>query len=301
MLKISSKLAELLGPLKPVAKRIAKVDTPSEQFFSCFVSASLVKTFEFVDLMSNQEENNAYFLAPMLRGIAEDIIYLHFLSQFDHEVREKVLLNMMHLEVARQLHVQESFFERFRPFQTVLSSRNSDIKEAKEQLKAFWQESNLTVRSNCRPSTEAIARKSGSAHLHVVYNFIYRFTSGFVHFNPQVMLRSGWGDLHRKVVFSTKHMGDYYLQTSLVYGSYLLCLHFEFFDQFFDLNQTEMDAVRNLREYLLMLPRWPEIVTFEEMNQTPPQVSPIARIAVQHSFNEAMRDGFISGAEKIAS
>ena len=61
-------------------------------------------------------------------------------------------------------------------------------------------------------------------------------------------------------------MGDYYLAMCRVYGSYLFCLYFEFFGQFLRLNQEEKSAVRELRKYLLSLPRWPEMITFEEMN-----------------------------------
>lgn len=298
---VDSSLSQTLDMLKPVAERVAIVDMTSGNFFPYFVSASIVKTFEFVELVIHQEASNAYFLASTLRGIAEEIIYLHFLSQFDHKTREEVLLNMMHLEVARQLHIQETFFEKFRPFQAVLSSSGFDTKEARKQLKTFWDTNGLTVGRDNRPRTVDIAKKSSSAHLHVVYNFIFRFTSGFVHFNPQAMMRSGWGDPHNKAVFSTKNMGDYYLETSLVYGCYLLCLQFEIFEELFDLSQAEKDSVRKLREYLLYRPRWPEIVTFEEMNQALPQISPIAKIAVQIAFNKILEDGFISGTEKIVA
>jgi len=41
-----------------------------------------------------------------------------------------------------------------------------------------------------------------SARNRPLYDFIYRLTCDVVHFNPQVLLRSGWGDLPN-VRFST--------------------------------------------------------------------------------------------------
>ena len=73
------------------------------------------------------------------------------------------------------------------------------------------------------------------------------------------------------VVFSSKNMSPYYLAVSQIYGSYLLCLYFEFFDDYIGPNQEEIAAVVELRKHLLQIFRWPEMVTFEEMNVPAPE------------------------------
>ena len=299
MSDISNDIAQILSPLRLFVERIATVRSPTEKFYSCFLSASLVKAFDFVDLVSNQQSDEAYFLAPALRGITEDIIYLHFLSRFSHEIREQVLYNMIQLEVEKQLSVQNSFFKKFRPFQPILPLATTDTRKMEEQLRSFWKENGLKWGKKMPPSTRKIAEKSGSVPLHIVYDFIYRFTSGMVHFNPQMLLRSGWGHCQEEITFSTRNMDNYYLEISLIYGSFLLCLYFEFFDRFLCLNQKEKNTVGELREYLLWLPRWPEMVTFEEMNFDVPETEMWPAALIHAMFSAVSRDGFISGAEEI--
>ena len=139
MSNASRNLALKLNPLRPLAERIATVRSPTHHLYSYFLSASFVKAFEFVDLVSEQKSENAFFLVPALRGITEDIIYLHFLSRFDHDIRQQVLHNMIQLEAEKQLTEQNLFFQRFRPFQPVLPSAVVATDKMREQLLSFWQ------------------------------------------------------------------------------------------------------------------------------------------------------------------
>lgn len=299
MSNASNNLALKLNPLRPFAERIATVRSPTENLYSYFLSASFVRAFEFVDLASKQQSENAFFLVPALRGITEDIIYLHFLSRFDYEIRQQVLHNMIQLEAEQQLADQNSFFQRFRPFQPVLPSGVIDTDEMRSQLLSFWQDNGWRKLRKSPPRTRDIALKSGSVPLHIVYDFIFRFTSNMVHFNPQVLLRSGWGLTPEEVRVSTRHMGNYYLEASQTYGSYLLCLYFEFFGPFLGLNQDEKDAVGHLREYLLRLSRWPEMITYEEMNIDVPKTEFWPKALIHAMINALMKDGFITGSEEM--
>ena len=100
-------------------------------------------------------------------------------------------------------------------------------------------------------------------------------------------------------------MGPYYLAVNQVYGSYLLCLYFEFFGEFLQPNQEEENTVTELRKYLLERPRWPEMVTFEEMNVPDPlaKYNIILRAMLVFMIKEKssimVEDGFISGAKQI--
>ena len=299
MSNTSKDLALKLNPLRPVAERIATVRSPTEQLYSYFLSASFVRAFEFVDLAAEQKSENAFFLIPALRGITEDIIYLHFLSRFDHDIRQQALQNMIQLEAEKQLAHQNSFFQRFRPFQPVVPSGIVATDKMEEELLSFWKSNGWPKLKKSPPRTREIAQKSGSVPLHIIYDFIYRFTSELVHFNPQVLLRSGWGTPPEEVRVSTKHMGSHYLGASQVYGSYLLCLYFEFFGPLFDLNQDEKDSVRELRKHLLSLHHWPEMITFKEMNLDVPQPEFWPTAFFRALFNVVMEDGFIAGAETI--
>ena len=299
MKNASRELATKFDPLRPFVERIATVRSPMKRLYSYFLRASFVRAFEFVDLASKEKSDSAFFLVTALRGITEDIIYLRFLARFPHESREQVVYNMIQLEVEKGLKYQKSFFQTFRPFQPILPLATIDTTDIKDQLRSFWQKNGWPHLNQEIPPTREIAEKSDAVLLHIVYDFIYRLTSGTVHFNPQVLLRSGWGNVPGKVTFNSRNMGSYYLAVSQIYGSYLLCLYFEFFGRFLRPNQKEKSAVKELRKYLLSVFRWPEIVTFEEMNIDVPQPEFWPTAIIHAIYNTIMEDGFVSGAREI--
>ena len=299
-------LADKLDPLRPFVKRTATVYFPLKNFFSTCLISSFVRTFEFVELAAKQEPERALFLMPALRGITEDIIYFRFLSRFPPQTRESVIGYIMGFALQEKLKWQDAFFRTFRPFQPVLQPKNVDKEEIAEHLRSFWRENGWpSLRNREVPPVRQLAEKSDPGLLEVVYDFIYRLTSDAVHFSPQILLRSGWGNLPIDTTFSSSHMGPYYLAVNQVYGSYLLCLYFEFFGEFLEPNQEEENAIAELRKYLLERPRWPEMVTFEEMNVPDPlaKYNIILRAALTLMMEEKSsimaEDGFISGAKQI--
>ncbi|MGH3848465.1 MAG: hypothetical protein ACRDRT_01975, partial [Pseudonocardiaceae bacterium] len=56
-----------------------------------------------------------------------------------------------------------------------------------------------------------------------------------------------------------------------VYGAFLFCVYFEFFGNFLRPGPKVTNRVNEIRKELLMTPRWPEMVTFEEMNLPTPK------------------------------
>ena len=299
-------LADKLDPLRPFVKRTATVDFPFNSHFSTCLVSSFVRTFEFVELASKREPERALFLLPALRGITEDIIYFRFLSRVPSEARERVMDDMMGLGLQEKLEWQNAFFETFRPFQLVLPPTNADKKEITERIRSFWLKNGWSsLHNRVTPPIRQIAQKSDSGLLEVVYDFIYRLTSDAVHFSPQILLRSGWGNLPTDVTFSSSHMGPYYVAVNRVYGGYLLCLYFEFFSEFLEPDQKEENAVAELRKYLLEIPRWPEMITFEELNVSDPTTKySISRLTTLTIIKKATcsamaENGFIFGAEQM--
>ena len=147
-----------------------------------------------------------------------------------------------------------------------------------------------------------MAEKSGVELLKFVYDFIYRLTSGAVHFNPQVLLRLGWGPFIpstltlSKVTFSSNNMSSYYNAINQIYGSFLLSLYFELFEGFLLPNEKEKAAVVRLREYLLDERRWPEMVTFEELNLPPPVLQGAKVPLVRAAYAAVLaKEGFVAG------
>ena len=288
MTNVSSELTTKLDPLRPFVERIATVRYANKKLFSSILRASFARAFEFVDLVSTQKSISAFFFAPALRSITEDIILLRFLSRFPHEVRQQTLDNMLDLIVADALCKQEAFFLTFRPFQPILPAASMDVqkvKKARDELRSFWRNNGWPKLNRDMPQTSQIAEKLDPGVIHVVYDFIYRLTSGTVHFNPQVLLRSGWGNVPIETTFSSRNMDPYYLMLSRIYGSYLLCLYFELFGRFLRPNKIEKAAVKELRKHLL------------SVDVPQPKYWPTALIYAIYTMD--MEDGFISGAEQI--
>lgn len=273
MPKSSSTLITKVTPLRPFADRIATLRYPTKRLFSALLRASFTKAFEFVEMAASKGPEDAFFLAPSLRGITEDIIFLRFMSRFPNHVRQEVLNNKAKLMAAKSLKNQEDFFRRFRPFQPILPAASLSVQRHRDELRAFWRSNGWPNLNKDVPPIRQLAEKTDSGVLHVVYDFIYRLSSGIVHFNPQVLLRSGWGSTPQEATFSSRNMGGYYLEFSRVYGCYLLCLYFELFSRFLRPSQEDKVYVTSLREHVLAIFRWPEMITFEEMNQSVPQPS----------------------------
>ena len=297
----SKTLNEIISPLKPFVERTSIVRFPKKKIFSTCLKASFVNIFEFIDMASKEEIDNSFFLTPSLRRATEEIIYFRFLSRHPDKIRERLIKDMMALEVLRNLEYQDVFFSRFRPFQSVIPRQNSDISQIEDRIRSFWRTNGWKNLSRISPRIDQIAEKSDPGLLDVVYNFIYRLTSSTVHFNPQILLRSGWGDKSMKEIkVSSGNMGPYYTSLNQIYGSFLLCLYFEFFGRFLIPRQEEKLTIRELREHLQGRFRWPEMVTFEEMNIDMPKPKYWPTALIHSMYSVIMTEnGFISGARKI--
>jgi len=264
-----------------------------------------VKTFEFVDLTTRIDTEHAYFFVPALRSIVEDVILFGFLSEHPQEERELVIANLMQLRVAERVKNQSEFFERFRQFQPVLPMYKVDEQSLRDELQAFWNQNGWPKLKREMPPVRQIAEKWNKGVLQVVYDFIYRVTSDSVHSNPRSLLRQGWGKeppednrTLRSVRFSTTNMGVHHANTCQTYGTYMLCLFLELFDDELALiqNQEEQDASAELREFIWTISRWPEAVTFEEMNIEGPEYPTERTIFAQAAYGTLMKiEGLIGG------
>lgn len=300
---LSAALTAKLDPLRPFVERTASVTFDGQDFFVACLVSSFVKSFEFAALASRSSGDGAFFLTASLRSIVEDIILLNFFAGSCHEQREFALTRLMEIEVKQNTRNQNAFFRTSRPFQPVMPERINDEKQIKEELSEFWRRNGwqnfLTKGATVTPPTVEIAAKSKPRLLGVVYDFIYRLSSNSVHFRPGALLRMGWGADRTHMTFSPRNFGGYFLAMCQVYGCYLLCLYFELFDDVLKPNQVENKALVDLRRHLLWNARWPEMVTFEEMNFPVPSEATLVDTLSHASYVEIMVGGFIAGTEEL--
>ena len=266
--------------------RSATVEELADDMLDAFIQAATSKCVEF-NIAANRtgkHAETAFLLMSNLRGLCEDLIYLTYLSRMEKQRANELIQLLQFQKVFKALSAQSEFFKINNPSQPVLGHSVSadkteqDVKEARNKLRNFWESMNSPKRDG--PTVRDMAQAVG---LNSTYEFIYFSTSIFVHFNPHALFRTGWGPKSGPVTFSIRNMSGYYQGFSSFYGAVLFVGFQASFglDHFSVALDTEIDRLIELIGYMQ---RWPEIITFEEMNQKPPLYLPT------HALGEVMRE-----------
>jgi hypothetical protein len=143
-------------------------------------------------------------------------------------------------------------------------------------------------------------RKLAPGILDILYDFIYRLTSSNVHFSIQSLFRMSWGEIRGdefKDGISVNNMSHYYETYCKIYGPLLFSFYFEFFEDELGATHVEQTVIQAIRKHLIEKARWPELITFEEMNLPVPKAyhdQPLPNMAVHKYFVEILKDGFIN-------
>lgn len=261
--------------LRPYIAKVSKVTLGKHHLFSVCVKSSICKCFEFnMAVRKDTRPQIAFFTMSSLRGICEDLIVLRYLKQMPSSDREKLTWALATHELATRVKHQDAFFSAIRPQQPVLRLNKIEkkIASAERKAQAIWNRHGWpNLQHGAMPQIRQIAEKQGAPWLAILYDYLYRLTSAAVHFNVQSLFRSGWGASPKRVTFSTRHFHWYFVDFSQIYGAFMFCLYFEFFGDLLRPSPEASAAVAEIRSDLLYTPRWPEMVTFEEMNLRPPK------------------------------
>lgn len=309
-------LGTRLSALSALVERNSEVVFDALRPYSVCVKFAFGRAFGFATLAAGQDPATAFFIVPALRAVTEDLILFRFLDRTGtQEERDMVIRNLMLVDVHQKIDCQSRFFGKFRPFQPVLSSPPAGsaqkVEDAKNELVDYWRANGWRRFSGrtVMPPIRELAQKSDPGLLEVVYDFIYRLASGEVHSTPRTLLRLGWGpsadadEAPMEAKFSTKHLAGYHLEVAQIYSAYMVCLWLELFDERFDMTEDEGVAVVRLREHLLSKGRWPEIVTFEEMNVRLPdaETGRWPNMLIVALYRAISSEGFVAGMETILS
>lgn len=249
--KHQQRVLDLLRKLETEARTKFAVDISVEGSFANVLKGCFCKSYEFAIVAHGElNEGLAFFIAPTLRGICEDFIALRYVREKKESAeRDRLLLAKALQQTHAAAQNQQMFFRNVRPHQPVFTYH----RRPSEPTKGLPPVKNMAAEVN----------------LADIYDFIYAVTSDIVHFNPRIVIRNAWGD---SPVFhhSCKNFDLYYQAFCRVYGLYFLCLFVGSFSSDIALSAEFVDSIHKLRESLDEEPRWPEAVTFEEMNIKPP-------------------------------
>lgn len=262
--------------------------------FTGCVRASLAKSYELAhDAHALLEERVSFFLVPSLRSICEDLIVLAYLAGMSKDDREELTGLLMTHEVQDRLERQHAFFSTARPDQPVLGPRSADKAAVEDEIRRIWQRNGWPgLKHRFGPPVRQIAERHEYDLLTTLYDYLYRLTSGMVHFNPQVLLRSGWGT-GQSFRFSPRNFDGYYLQVAQTYSLLLFSFYFELFGRFIRPPKPVKSLIAEIRYELLTQPRWPEMVTFEEMNAPAPSGAEVLRVLARVADARQLADGFL--------
>ena len=263
----------LLDALHPIVSEITRATIGEKGIFGCALRASVAKSYEFSSLAYQEPPPpHGFFLTATLRGICEDLIVFTFLDGLGVEERNKALSLLMSLNIAEGVKAQSAFFAETRPWQPVVqpSKKNSDKEQELRALSAKlgWKG---------RQAWPTVWYMAKAASLHALYSYLYSATSKWVHFSPHILLRMGWGgtkdDLgdHTEWTFTTANFEQYYVEFNQTY-SLMLFLQLLRGPASSLLPPTVQSTISALQSHLDEPLRWPEAVTFEELNLQGPKI-----------------------------
>lgn len=246
-----------------------------ETYDEACIKAAISKCIDFNVIVNRERKDHdeAFLLLSGLRGIVEELIALKYSLRFTAFEREQYFNYMMLLNRSEGILAQKQFFEANNPFQFVVGSGQSidqakhAVEIAKNRIQTFWKSKGSAKKNgpNIRDMAEAV-------QLRITYEYIYFAASNFVHFNPHALMRTGWGPEGGPFAFSVGNFGGCYRDLAAFYGA-IVYIGFASTFGFLFPEQNEFDQeVGEIEDILVKTPRWPELVTFEELNlPVPPQ------------------------------
>jgi hypothetical protein len=165
------------------------------------------------------------------------------MTKMSNADRNQLILLLLQQELEARIGEQSRFFELARRDQPVIQPGMIDETKTEDAIREIWKRNGWAgLTSGWKPTTRQIAEKNHVDILTTLYDYLYRLTSGAVHFNPQVLLRTGWG---KPIVrFSPKNLTHTMLHTPASTGFFCSAAISNYSDAFYVLT-------RKLRAWLL--------------------------------------------------
>ena len=233
------------------------------------VKSAYTKCYDFAYWnFSCTEYENAFFRIPVLRGVSEDLVVLTYLLTFEDNKRLEYLKYQMEYDTIKSLVNQKKFLNRHNPKQITIDP-HSIIGEKRVNFileRPTNKNKAVDLGHKLLPSIYKMAKETGYEEL---YKYLYYATSKAVHFNPDNLLKLGWGNIDEdgniKATFSYKHYQNYYLAFSSFYSIFLFVEQSNKFRNTLVLSNSYIETVSEI-EIWLKSGDWPEITTFAQMN-----------------------------------
>lgn len=250
-------------------QELQSVNLKSVSSFHLTIKIAFCKCFQLNQKIHEKIfDENSFLYLSMLRGICEEVIILKFINEVvSEEDKSKLIKSIMKASTLKELKEQSSFIKKYRPTQPVLDEKLMDYFSA-EEIPTILNRNDIN--GNRIPPTAQMADKVGLKEL---YNFIYRASCSFVHFNPRIMYRTVWyeNDEMDKANISITNFNKYYFSFNSFYSSYLFGLLYTNFKEYLNLNKETEEVIEEIMETVRKKIHFPDLVTFEENNLQRPK------------------------------
>ena len=280
-------LKNIYKSMKPYVKEVAQSTLINPDFYKISLKAALAKTYDFNSYVSGLKSTyHSFYHTATLRGICEDLIVLKAIRETPVEDRSNLIMYLQLHEMFQAMRTQGRFFRK-NHHQIVLDDAIADEYSDNELTKALAIYDQYGFpRDRFGPSKKKLAQR---ANLAEIYDFLYAATSTWVHFSPHILFRMGWASSKERsatFTYTTKHFSRYYASFNAVYGTYLFGLFCETFETELGINPKSKKYLEELGLYIGSILRWPEIITFEEMNMKVPSMILQALYSVTKAYTE---------------
>jgi len=256
------KLQELYSKID--LSKLQKINADMENRYAMTIIIAFVKSLQLNQTLHNKIENeNSFLFLSTLRGACEELIILEYIQQqIVEEDRSLIIISLLKESMRKELIQQRLFIQKYRPAQPVLTEMLAEHFPG-EEISSILSRNGIT--GKILPRTEQMARKVG---LEELYNFVYRASCSFVHFNPRIMLRTVWyeNNLPEQSNISIANFNKYYFSFCSFYGSYLFGLIFQKFKSYLDLSKEDESTINEIIKLIRHTVHYPELVTYEECN-----------------------------------
>lgn len=267
--EFSQSLENIFSNLNPLMQEFSKSQAGNENLFEKVTKAAFVKLYEFNCTVIKSDDENIFFMMPVLRGICEDYIALKFISDELDADKDRVVELKFNEDLYKSARVQWEFFKKNHPDQILFYQKDFPDQEGDytNELRRLMIANGIGLSSKnaSLPTAYEMAKR---AEILELYKYLYHATSSLVHFNPGILVRMGWGKIP-EITFSVKNFNNYYKDFACFYGTYL---YIEFGKWILSINLIDKSierALQQISDLLKARDRWPELVTFEEMNIGP--------------------------------
>lgn len=224
------------------------------------IMIAFIKSLQLNQTLHDKIENeNSFLFLSTLRGACEELITLEYIQQqIVEEDRSSIIGSPLKESMRKELIQQGHFIQKYSPAQPVLTEKLVEHFPSEEISSIL---SRNGIKGKKMPPTNQMAETVG---LEESYNYMYRASCSFVHFNPRIMLRTVWheNNLPEQSNISITNFNKYYFSFCSFYGSYLFGLIFQKFKSYLDLSKEDESTINEIIELIRRTVHYPELVTY---------------------------------------